>query len=87
VEKYKVLIASSAARELESVDGKAMRQRLVEAITALAADPRHHGVEKLSGSRDRYRVRVGEFRVVYAINDAAHAVDVVKIGHRREIYR
>ncbi|HZZ95081.1 MAG TPA: type II toxin-antitoxin system RelE/ParE family toxin [Usitatibacter sp.] len=87
MEKYKVLIASSAARELEPVDGKAMRQRVAEAIVELAADPRHHGVEKLSGSRDRYRVRVGDFRVVYAINEATRVVDVVKIGHRREIYR
>ena len=87
MEKYKVLIASSAAKELESVDGKAMRQRLVEAIASLAADPRHPGVEKLSGSRDRYRIRPGDFRVVYAINDAAHVVDVVKIGHRRDVYR
>jgi mRNA interferase RelE/StbE len=87
VGKYKVLIASPAAKELQSIDGKAMRQRLVEAISSLAADPRHPGVEKLSGSRDRYRVRVGDFRVVYAIDDAAHVVDVVAIGHRRDVYR
>jgi len=87
VERYSVLIAASAAKELESVDGKADRVRIVRAIQALAGQPRGKGSEKLSGAEGRYRVRVGDYRVVYAIDDDGHSVDVVKIGHRREVYR
>jgi len=87
VERYNVLVTASAAKELESVDGKSLRSRLVDAIAVLAGDPRHAGAEKLSGTRDRYRVRVGDYRVVYSIDDDRRVVDVVKIGHRREVYR
>jgi mRNA interferase RelE/StbE len=87
VEKYRVLIAASAAKELEAVDGKQNRKRIVDAILALASEPRHAGVEKLSGHKNRYRVRVGDYRVVYAIEDEPPEVDIVKIGHRHEIYR
>ena len=87
MEKYSVLIAASAAKELESVDGKADRVRIVRAIQVLAGQPRGKGSEKLSGTEGRYRVRVGDYRVVYAIDDDERTVDVVKIGHRREVYR
>jgi mRNA interferase RelE/StbE len=87
VEKYKALIAASAAKELEAVEGKALRLRLIDAISALTANPRRPGAEKLSGSHDRYRIRLGDYRIVYSIDDSRHLVDVVKIGHRREIYR
>jgi len=87
VEKYKVLITASAAKELQSVDGKSLRIRLVEAIAALATNPRHPGAERLSGSHDRYRVRVGDHRIVHSIDDARRIVDIVKIGHRREVNR
>ena len=87
MERYSVLIAASAIKELEAIDRKGDRQRIVRAIQVLAVDPRAPGCEKLAGSEGRYRVRVGSYRVVYAIHDATHQVDVVKIGHRREVYR
>ena len=87
MEKYNVLIAASAAKELESIDGKANRARIVRAIRALAHNPRGPGSEKLSETGARYRIRVGTFRVVYAVDDDKRAVDIVKIGHRREVYR
>jgi len=87
VEKYRVGIARSAAKELETVGGKRDRKRLVEAIRELAAAPRRPGAEKLSGHRDRFRVRVGDYRIVYSVDDERRMVDVVKIGHRREIHR
>jgi mRNA interferase RelE/StbE len=59
----------------------------VTAIKALAQQPRGPSSENLTGSKDRYRVRVGSFRVVYGIDDRRRVVDVVKIGHRREVYR
>jgi mRNA interferase RelE/StbE len=87
VERYSVLIAASAIKELEAIDSKADRQRIVRAIQALADEPRGPAHEKLAGAEGRYRVRVGDYRVVYAVHDARHEVDVVKIGHRREVYR
>ena len=87
MEKYSVVIAASAIKELEAIDRKGDRQRIVRAIQALAENPRAPGCEKLTGSEARYRVRVGSYRVVYAVHDTKHLVDVVKVGHRREVYR
>ena len=85
--RYRLVIKASAAKELEAVDGKRNRQRLVAAIGSLADDPRPSGAEKLSGMKDRFRIRVGDYRVVYAIEDDILTVYVVKVGHRREVYR
>ena len=87
MERYSVLITASAAKELEAIDHKANRVRIVNAIQSLAEQPRGASAEKLSGAKSRYRVRVGSFRVVYAVDDKRREVDVVKIGHRREVYR
>jgi len=85
VDGYNLLIKPSAVKELVAISRKD-RQRIVERIQALAADPRPQGSEKLSGE-DKYRVRQGSYRVVYQIDDGAHEVTIVKIGHRREVYR
>lgn len=85
--RYRVAIKRSAARELEAVSQKGDRQRLVAQIEGLAGNPRPPGCEKLAGFDDRYRVRQGDYRVVYAIDDAARVVVIFKVGHRREIYR
>lgn len=84
---YSLLIKPSAGKELESIDSKADRQRIVARIQSLAADPRPQGSEKLAGSSDRYRVRQGQYRVVYLIDDARREVTIFKVGHRREVYR
>jgi mRNA interferase RelE/StbE len=64
-----------------------MRLRIVVRIRALGDDPRPRGSEKLSGGEGRYRVRQWAFRIVYAVDEARKVVEIVKIGHRREIYR
>jgi mRNA interferase RelE/StbE len=87
VAEYRVLIKSSAANEIEAVDQKKDRQRIVAKIQALADDPRPAGCEKLSGQQDRYRVRVGRYRVIYSIGDEELLVVVVRVGHRKDIYR
>jgi mRNA interferase RelE/StbE len=87
VGSYRLLIKTSARKELEAALDKANRQRMVRRIESLADRPRPPGCEKLSGSADRYRVRQGRYRVVYEIDDAARTVTVVKIGHRRDVYR
>lgn len=75
----------SAAKELESVPTKD-RQRIVRRIEGLAEDPRPVGAEKLSGD-DKYRIRQGDYRILYEIEDGQLVVTVVRIGNRREIYR
>jgi len=64
-----------------------IRRRLVPKIDALAIDPRPHGVKILAGSEDILRLRVGDYRILYKIRDDRLIVLLVKIGHRREIYR
>jgi mRNA interferase RelE/StbE len=86
VASYKLRIKESAAKELESISRKSDRQRVAKRIEALAEDPRPPGCKKLSGS-ERYRVRQGSYRIVYAIEDDELVVYVVKIGDRKSIYR
>ena len=82
---YSVVIKRSAAKELEDVPRKA-RQKLVGKIQALATNPRPEGCEKLAG-QDRYRIRHGDYRVLYEIDDTVIVVTVVRVAHRREAYR
>ena len=82
---YKLLIKPSAVKELEAIP-KEDRRRVLRRIESLAADPRPPGGEKLSGE-DKYRVRQGDYRVIYLISDQGREVIVFKVGHRREVYR
>jgi mRNA interferase RelE/StbE len=63
------------------------RQRIVARIRVLSSDPRPPGCEKLAGRTDRYRVRQGRYRIVYAIDDAQNVVTVFRVGDRKEVYR
>ena len=83
--KYKVMIRKSAADELGRIPNKDLRL-IVERIQALGEEPRPRGSEKLS-ARERYRIRQGDYRVIYAVDDDLRTVEIVKIGHRGEIYR
>ena len=82
---YRLLIKPSAVKELEGVPRKD-RRRLATRIRELAEQPRPAGAEKLSG-HDLYRVRQGNYRILYEIIDRDLIVTVIKIGHRREVYR
>lgn len=83
---YRVEIKQSAAREIRAIGRKQDRQRGVDRIGALADDPRPAGCTKLSG-QDAYRVRQGEYRIVYTVADDILVVGVVKVGRRRDVYR
>jgi mRNA interferase RelE/StbE len=87
VASYSVLIKPSAAKEIEAVDQKRDRQRIVASILALAEEPRPVGCEKLAGRDDRYRIRVGRFRIVYSIADAELVVLGVRVADRKDVYR
>ena len=82
---YEVRLHPAAAREYRRLQGP-LRDRIRSAIDALAGDPRPASVVKLAG-RDDYRVRVGDYRIVYAVDDAERVVLVARIAHRREVYR
>ncbi len=83
--KYKLLIKPSALKEMEEIP-KQDRQRIIKRINRLADDPRCEGCEKLS-DQERYRVRQGRYRILYTIDDDLVVVVVVKVGHRRDVYR
>ena len=85
--EYRLLIKASAAKELEAVGTKADRQRVVQRMQALAAIPRPQGSEKLAGYADRYRVRQGNYRIIYLIDDGRREVTIFKVAHRKDVYR
>ena len=82
---YSLVIKKSAERELRKVPKEDMR-RIADRVRELTQNPRPAGNEKLSG-QDRYRIRQGDYRIVYAVDDERRVVEVIKIGHRREVYR
>ncbi len=83
--RYRLEITSSAAKELSDIPRKDLR-RIVTRIQALADDPRPPGSKKLC-AQERYRIRQGDYRVLYQIEDDNLVVYVVKIAHRRDVYR
>jgi mRNA interferase RelE/StbE len=82
---YEVLLAPSAQRDFKKLPPET-RERIRHALAALAKQPKGRAAQKLAGE-DSYRVRVGDYRVVYRIDDKAREVLVARIKHRREVYR
>ena len=82
---YRVFIDPPALKSLKRID-PSTRRRLESAIEKLSADPRPPGCKKLVGV-DAWRIRVGDWRIVYSIADAALTVLVLRIGHRRDVYQ
>ena len=83
--RFAVEFTSSAARELRKLDPQ-IRRRVLEAIETLADEPRPHRARKLVGYDDAWRIRVGDYRVLYEVIDEAVLVTVFKAGHRRSVY-
>lgn len=83
---YSVELTRTAEKQLRRI-AKRDRNRLVEAIRSLADRPRPHGARKLQGYNDVYRIRVGQCRVVYEVFDDRVVVIVLKVGHRKDIYK
>jgi mRNA interferase RelE/StbE len=79
-------VQRSAGKELAALSST-IQARIVKAIDGLAVDPRPYGCKKLTGSKNAYRVRVGEFRIVYEIYDGVLVVIAIRVAHRREVYR
>jgi mRNA interferase RelE/StbE len=85
VANYELQIKPSAVKEIEKIPRKD-RPKIVQKIRALAGNPRPHGCEKLS-AEEKYRVRQGDYRVVYSVDDDQSILLIVKVGHRKEVYR
>ena len=83
---YGLTFARSARKELQALD-RDLAERVLDAIEALAMLPRPPGCKKLRGGADLWRIRVGDHRVVYAIDDSRRVVDIVIIRHRSDVYR
>lgn len=87
VVSYRLSIPRRVGKQIAALQPRD-RSRVDAAILALEGEPRPRGVEKLSGRDDEYRVRAGkDYRVVYAVNDAEQLVEVLRVAHRREVYR
>jgi mRNA interferase RelE/StbE len=85
VAKYSLEIKHSAQRELDSLDDSVFT-RIDRKILALAENPRPSGCKKLRGYKGQWRVRVGDWRIVYFIDDDAKLVTITRVAHRREVY-
>jgi mRNA interferase RelE/StbE len=83
---YALLIKRSAERDLRRLPST-LFERVNERILALRDDPRPHGVRKLVGALEGWRIRVGDYRILYQIDDDAQTVTVVRVKHRRDVYR
>jgi mRNA interferase RelE/StbE len=85
MEKYSLTVKASVSRDLRHVPRRDLH-RILRRMESLRDDPRPPGCEKLSG-QERYRIRVGWYRILYEVFDTAVTVVVVKVGHRKDVYR
>ncbi len=83
---YTIDVRPRARRSLRQLD-PSVRRAIAQVIDGLASDPRPAGCLPLTGQRPYLRVRSGDYRVIYAVDDSAHVVTIAAVGHRREIYR
>jgi mRNA interferase RelE/StbE len=83
---YRIELRPVAVRQFSALP-RAVQHRLRAKIDALANNPRPHGVKKLEGSPDLYRARAGDYRIIYQIQDAVLLITVVKVAHRKDVYR
>jgi mRNA interferase RelE/StbE len=85
VGSYAVELKSSARKELESLPDSVL-SRVIRKLESLAQNPRPAGCKKLKGYKDLWRIRIGDWRVVYIVDDPTKLVSVTRIAHRREVY-
>lgn len=83
---YRIEWRNSAKKELRRI-ASADVARIIEAVAALATTPFPHGCVKLSGSERSFRIRVGDYRIVYEVYSGRLVIEVIRVGHRRDVYR
>ena len=86
MKRYVITFLPQAEKEFDELDSK-VRRAIARRINGLAEDPRPRGAKKLAGAESTYRLRAGDYRVLYEVNDSKIVVVVVKVGHRQHVYR
>lgn len=82
---YSISFARSARKELEALSSPLI-ERIFTKIESLGVEPRPTGCKKLQGNSNLWRIRIGDYRVVYSIDDAIEVIEIIRINHRREVY-
>jgi len=83
---FAITFARSARKELERL-GEPIATRIFRRIERLGSDPRPAGCRKLEGAEDLWRIRIGDYRVIYSVDDSGRVVDITAIRHRSDVYR
>jgi mRNA interferase RelE/StbE len=83
---YSIEVAPAAARQLKALRSKTWQQRIVDHILELKTNPRPPRIEQVQGSEDLYRLRVGDYRIIYHIEEQVLTILVLKIGYRKDLY-
>ena len=83
---YEVYLERAAERDLRRLSAKVFR-RIIPEIRALAENARPHGCRKITGSRNDWRIRIGDYRVIYEIDEKTNIIRVMRVRHRRQVYR
>lgn len=83
---YEIEVSATAERQLRKI-GREARTLILAAIENLATNQRPHGCRKLRGFNDIYRIRVGNYRIIYSVDDKSVLIIILKLGHRKSIYR
>lgn len=83
---YKIVYTKAALKAIRQIP-KSYIKSIVEHISELEANPHPHGSILLEGSKDKYRIRVGMYRIIYAVMDDELVIEIIKIGHRKDVYR
>lgn len=84
--RYRIEYRKSVDKEVRKLP-ETVRRAVVMAVLALGDDPYPNGVTKLRGSERTYRIRQGDYRIIYEIHDSYLVIEVIKVGHRRDVYR
>jgi mRNA interferase RelE/StbE len=83
--RYRLVVRASVAKDLRGIPKKDV-SRILDSLKSLSEEPRPPGIQKLSG-QERYRIRLGAYRILYEIDDTDTCVVAVKVGHRKDVYR
>ncbi|MCL5031563.1 MAG: type II toxin-antitoxin system RelE/ParE family toxin [Bacteroidetes bacterium] len=83
---YKILWKKSAAKELKNID-KQIIPKIISTVESLSKNPFPLGVKKLSGAEFNYRIRVGDYRIIYSFYKKELTIEIIRVGHRRDVYK
>ena len=86
MDSYKIVWKSSAKKELKRLEKKAI-SKIIQAVEMLPNNPYPQGSRKIVGSSSSYRIRVGDYRIIYNIQSLVLVIEIIRVGHRREVYK